>query len=102
MWGGGGGGGILSPTISLRLGGWESGKFMSVFVNFLVLCCLRKVKKHLILQLAFIAEIKSTKPTTNITNYSSEFHSENKLIWISFESYFGRRMVKTSQKIVRF
>ena len=32
---GGGGGGILSPTI-LRLGGWESEKFMSVFVNFVV------------------------------------------------------------------
>ena len=38
----GGGGGGLSPTISLRLGGWESGKFMSVFVNFQVFCCLRK------------------------------------------------------------
>ena len=30
-WGGVRGGGGLSPTISLRLGGWESGKFVSVY-----------------------------------------------------------------------
>ena len=39
-WGGGGGGGD-SQSYDI-IGGGESGEIMSVFVNFLVICCLRK------------------------------------------------------------